>query len=163
LIHIADDDPEYDDIDITDRLSYCPPPDYFDHEEKQLVIIEDMSFNEKNENVSALFRYVSTHKNVSIIMNYQDYILVPKMARRCINIINIWEMPDKTIQSIVGKKVGLEKGQLQEMFNSLCKKRRDFITIDLSDDSPCKYRLNIWKPIKMVETPIIHQLNKFKK
>ena len=155
LIHIADDDPEYDDIDISERLNYCPPPEYFDHEEKQLVIIEDMEFKKGDRNVSALFRYVSTHKNVSVILNYQNWTTCDPIIRRCLSVVNLWQMVDKTVQEIVGKKVGLENSQLQEMFDAVCKERRDFLCIDLTDNSPCKYRLNIWKPIKMIETPVL--------
>ena len=153
LVHISPTDAEWDDIGITEKLDHIPDESFFDPDGKTLIIIEDMEFKENDYNLSALFRYISTHKNVSVILNYQSFIHIPRIARRLANVYNLWEDPDKASQAMVEKRVGLDKGELQHMFDTLKKHRRDFITIDKTDNSPAPMRFNLFSPIRKQLVP----------
>ena len=50
--------------------------------------------------------------------------------------------------SLIEDRVGMPKGSLKELFNTIATGHRDSITVDLTENTPAKLRLNIWKKIK---------------
>jgi hypothetical protein len=146
---------EWDDIGITDQFEEIPDRDYFNQlEGRTLVILEDVEFQEKDPSLSLLFRHLSTHfvDTLSVMLLYQDFIKVPKIARRLASQFIMWKLPDQIQMNMVEKRVGMKKGELIHMFDTLCKERRDSIMIDLSDNSPAPLRLNVFQPIRKIET-----------
>jgi hypothetical protein len=71
---------EYDDIEHV-ALDKIPDPSDFPGDKKMLVVIDDMDYGNSNKkqnyNLNRLFGYVSTHKNVSVMMAVQDCIACP--------------------------------------------------------------------------------------
>jgi hypothetical protein len=155
VIHADANTKEYDDLDVEDDCffgnSEIPQLDFFedkDENEKWLCIIEDAEFTKANEKeLSMLFRYISTHKNVSIMLSYQDFVNVPKIARRLANVFVLWKMRDLNQLAIIEKRVGLKKGALLTMFDQLCPNKRDSLCFDFTKDSPAPIRLNIFDRI----------------
>jgi hypothetical protein len=156
LCHCDSESKEWSDLDIPEEDQFysneIPPLEFFNgkpENEKWLVILEDIEFkNEgKNENLSTLFRYISTHKNTSVLLMYQNFITVPKIARRLANIFVIWKMPDRTQMETIGAKVGLKKGVLLDMFEKLCPNRYDNLCFDMTTNSPAPIRLNLFDKV----------------
>jgi hypothetical protein len=158
VVHASSTSRDYDALDIPEEnyLDDIPPPSFFPEEgspEHTLLILEDIEYRAegKNENLSKLFRYCSTHKGVSILLNYQCLVKVPKIARRLANVFNIWKMPDRGHMSIIERKVGLDKGELKQMFEQLGDNHRTFFTFDLTANSPAPLRKDLFIPIKKVD------------
>ena len=169
VCHLDGESAEYDLLDLKDEDRYenCLPEieDFNrpedsdsesddDEEEKPyftLLIIEDMSFKKSNcEDLSRVFRYVSTHKNVSVIMNYQNMTDIPTIARRLANVFNVYPMVDRIQTEIVGRRVGCAKGVLEEMLKQVCTEQFSFITFDFTKNTPYPIRKNLSYPIKKV-------------
>ena len=133
-------------------FSDIPPPEVFDHDGKNAIILEDYEAGTKSKqgNLSKLFRYVSTHMNMSVFLLYQDMLATPTICRRLCNVFFIWDMIDKRQLEMVGKRVGCEKGELKEMIKELCHSSYDNICFDLTKDTPYPCRLNLFTPIKKV-------------
>jgi len=168
LIHLDPDTLEYDDIDFDDgdKLGEIPDVDFFDPpaddedeneddpEEKDpyytLCIIEDLNFSQNKhdkEQISKLFRYISTHRNVSVILNFQNYTDIPPIVRRLCNIHNVYEMTDLVQCEIVARRLGMKKGILPDMIDQLLDTRYDFLTFDNTTGTPYPRRKNLFQPI----------------
>jgi len=168
LIHLDPDTQEYEDLDLPDEdiISEIPGIEFFDPPEPDdpneepkpwytLVVMEDLDFDQnKYEKAAAskLFRYISTHRNVSCCLNFQNFTSLPPIVRRLSNIFDVYRMDDLVQADIVGRRIGLKKGVLQEMINQLCETRFDFITFDKTTGSPWPLRKNLFIPVK--EQPV---------
>ena len=60
----------------------------------------------------------------------------------------IWKPRAYSEVHMIENRCGLKKDTLKELFNTIATGHRDSITVDLSENSPAKLRLNIWQPIK---------------
>jgi hypothetical protein len=153
LCHIDPDTEEW--LDIIDKdhmLQEIPDIDYFadDRRSKKLIILEDWETDPKDQNLSNLFRYTSSHLNLSVMLLYQNWSSVIPLCRRLCNIFYIWPLIDKSSSSQFAKRVGLTPEELHKMYE-LCKSDYDSICIDLTVGSPAKYRLNTWHKLTKVE------------
>ena len=159
LVHCSPSSTEWDDLGLSEEDKFTDIPDISEFpeegsKEKCLIILEDVEYvgNEsKHKNLYMLFRYISTHCNTSVILNYQSFIKVPKIARRLASFFTIWRMPDLTQMQIIERKVGLKKGELLDMFENCCDDPRDSISFDLSLNTPAPIRKNIFQVITKQE------------
>ena len=76
IIHGSTNTQEYDDLDPTMILNDIPnPEDLVTNSKKTLITIDDFEFSklskESLKNLSSLFRFVSSHHNISLIVCYQ--------------------------------------------------------------------------------------------
>jgi hypothetical protein len=156
LVHVSKNSKEWDDwcIPPENRFEEIPPIDFFDHDkdEKSVIILEDYHFptKSKQRDLSNLVRYVSTHTNTTVCTLYQEFLSVPVIVRRCANVFVIWDVPDKNQLNLIGKRVGLGKGELAQMVKDLCPHKRDSLCFDLTVGSPYPIRRNIFEPVKRV-------------
>jgi hypothetical protein len=148
----ADFTKEYDDIDPSALMGKIPPKEFFDGEDKTLVILDDLDFknmkgNEKTR-LNRLYGNWSTHKNISVALCSQDTFQVPPIVRRCSNFWILWKGLD--IQSLqqISKKVGMRNNKLEDLFDIHVKKDHDAIWIDLTKNTPYPLRLNGYKLIE---------------
>lgn len=160
ICHCDKSSREWDDIETNpeDRFydSQLPPLEFFeekDPKEKWLLIIEDCEFkNEgKNKELSMLFRYISSHKKVSIMLLYQNFTGIPKIARRLANVFVVWKIPDTMALETIGRKCGLKRGELIEMFDTIANGSKDSICLDMTPGTPAPIRLNIFQKITKVQ------------
>jgi len=132
-----------DNIKMIDKV---PAPDEFEGEVKTLVVLDDLEFKsfskEQKKNLDRLFGYVSTHKNISVVLCSQDAFQVPSIVRRMSNVFVLWRMRDTDSQAAVARKSGIKSKELRAMFDQLCKHPRDSIWLDFTDFSPAPLRLN---------------------
>jgi len=152
---------EWDCADPTDVITGIPPPEYFEEfEGRTAFVMEDFTANTKEDkqNLSKLFRFVSSHGGdsygITIFLLFQEWFLVPLIARRTANVFVLWDCVDKASQGQIERRIGMPKGQLTELFK-LCKDdKRNSICIDKTAGSKFPLRLNLYTSIKQVETEI---------
>ncbi len=138
-------------------LNEIPKPKDWNSDKKKLLILEDLSYKDMNkyqkEALKRAWAYVSTHKNLSCIMTLQDlFDLNEPLVRRCTNLFILFPSIDYTSINTINKKLGLKKGDLEQLFRKYCKKPHDSIWLDMSADnsSPYKMRLNGFNVIQKV-------------
>lgn len=147
---------EYDDLGVSIKLDEIPPVEYFAFEgepyRKTAVIIDDLEFSccspERLRNIGALFRYVSTHKAISPYLMHQNFSDIPSIVRRMASVYICYPPRARYDLSLLENRVGVEKGTLAHLFKKYARKKTDSITVDCSNLSPYRYRLNVWEPIK---------------
>jgi hypothetical protein len=132
---------EYDDVEGK-LLKDFPQPNEWPGVEKTLVVIDDVELKTLKKHqrmrLDRLFGYVSTHKNISVLLCSQDPFNVPAIVRRCSNLWILWPGRDVDAIQMCARKCGED---LRQKF-TLCKAPKDSIWIDLTDNSPLKVRLN---------------------
>lgn len=159
-IYIIHCDPEYtqeyDDLfnidakgkrdDSVKMMASIPAPEEFEGLYKTLVIIDDLELKDLHRNqkrsLDRLFGFVSTHKNISVALCSQDPFSVPAIVRRCSNLFVLWKMVDMNSLSATSKRIGLNTGELNVLFETLLTDPRDSLWVDLTDNSPAKLRKN---------------------
>lgn len=141
---------EYEDIEHV-ALSEIPAPDEFPGLKKMLVIIDDMDYGnttkKKAYNLNRLFGYVSTHKNVSVMMAVQDCIACPTSARRTANFFIFSRSPDIVATANIAKRAGMTSKRLLELFD-MCTSHYDTIWLDATENSPAPVRKNCYSIIE---------------
>lgn len=147
---------EYKGVDFV-GLSYIPSMKYFDEvaDKWNLFIIDDIdliSFCKKrsemrNERLNKLFSFVSSHKNLSIIVSSQDASSqLPGFVLKMCNAITIYRVLDEYIIATMARKISMAYKKLKALLR-LCKGKHDSITFDFTDDTKYPLRLNIYQNI----------------
>jgi hypothetical protein len=138
---------EYDDVNGM-LLKSIPYPEQWPGKDKTLVVVDDMELKtlKKDQRMALdrLFGYVSTHKNISVLLCSQDPFNVPPIVRRCSNLWVLWPGRDVDAVQTCARKCGED---LREKFK-LCQSPKDSIWIDLTDSTPVKVRRNGYEKIK---------------
>ena len=120
---------------------------------KTAVIIDDFEMSRLNKvqisNLSKLFRYLSSHNNISIFCGYQSFFDVPTIARKCATHFLIWRTRNSDELTIIAKRVGLPKEVMHEIFKREMKDRRDSLMIDLVSPDQFFIRKNIFEPLNI--------------
>jgi hypothetical protein len=132
---------EYDDVDAK-LLTDFPEPHEWPGKEKTLVVVDDIELKtlrrQQRMCLDRLFGYVSTHKNISVLLCSQDPFNVPAIVRRCSNLWVLWPGKDVDATQTCARKCGED---LREKFK-LCQSPKDSLWIDLTDHTPQKLRKN---------------------
>ena len=154
---------EYDDADPTVMLGDVPPLEYWNEvcagddpdgpAIKRLVILDDLEMTSANRerlhNLAVLFRYVSSHKGMSIILCHQSFFDVPAIIKKCSNVFILWKPRATSEYALLDNRCGLPKGTLRMLFSDIAPGDRDSITIDHTSGSPAPIRLNLWQPVSL--------------
>ena len=146
---------EWDDAEPTETLTELPGPDKFDPRKKTLLVIDDyecvsLTASQKRA-LSTLFRYVSSHCNVSIMLSFQSFIDCPQLARKTANCFVLYKPTSRGECTLMGNRCGLDKGVLKTLFDGLCHSPYDNIMVDRTIGSPAPIRLNVYQPVDLVE------------
>ena len=148
VIHCdADYTQEYDDLgEKVELRSEIPKPEEWEGENKTLVILDDLEFKgmnkEQRRNLDRLFGYVSTHKNISVILCCQDAFNVPPIVRRCSNLWVLWKCNDLDSMANVARKTGLKVQDFKRIFDEHMTEFRDSLWLDMTAKSPYPMRKN---------------------
>ena len=136
---------EYSDIDLK-ILKELPDPKEWNSDKKKLVIIDDIEFKNLSKNqqycLNRLYGYVSTHKNVSVILATQNFYNIPTIVRRCSNMFILWRINDTTCLKTISKKCGISSSQFDMLFEKYIHKLHDSLWIDMTSNTPAKIRIN---------------------
>jgi len=131
-----------------------PAPEEWSADVKQLVIIDDLEVKslgkEQMRNLDRLFGYVSTHKNISVVLCSQDAFNVPPIVRRCSNIWVLWRGPDLDAMACVARKSGMTAKDLKRIFDSFTSDK-DSVWIDRTSQTPYPLRKNAFLVLKKRE------------
>ena len=135
---------EYDDIGAQVRCD-IPAPEDWEGEVKTLVVLDDLEFKgmskDQKRNLDRLYGFVSTHKNISVVLCAQDAFNVPPIVRRCSNLWVLWRINDLDAMATVSRKSGMKSDDYKRIFNSFTE-TRDSLWIDMTDKSPYPLRKN---------------------
>ena len=151
---------EYKGVEFN-ALAYLPSMCYFDDvaDKFNLFIIDDIdlcSYCQKrsemrNERLNKLFSYVSSHKNVSIIVTSQDASSqLPGFVLKMTNVLTIYKVRDEYITQTIARKISTKYKRLKALLD-LCKKKHDSITFDYTDDTEHPIRFNVYDDIEEEE------------
>jgi len=145
---------EWDDIG-GEMMSDIPPPDEWEGLVKTLVILDDLEFKgmdkTQRRNLDRLFGFVSTHKNISIILAAQDTFNVPPIVRRCSNLWVLWKMSDMDSLANTARKSGMKASSFNTIFNELMMTSHDSLWIDTTENTPHPLRKNGYTIIKKTD------------
>jgi hypothetical protein len=139
---------DYEDLghEGVQMLSEIPKPEEWPGEVKTLCILDDLEFKRMSKeglrSLDRLFGYVSTHKNVSVMLCCQDTFNVPPIVRRCSNLFVFWKMNDIDSMSTVARKTGLSAAKMQSIFKHNVNSEHDSLWIDMTHKSPYPLRKN---------------------
>ena len=157
---------EWDDLDPTaimgdvPGLSYwnaiCAGDDIDDKPVKRLVILDDVemkgggpNMKTRLRNIATLMRYCSSHKGFSVMVAFQDFFGLDPIVKKVANIFLVWKPHARSESSLIDNRVGLRKGTLRTLFAEVATGPHDFITIDLTHNSPMPLRLGLWESIEI--------------
>ena len=139
-------------------MTELPDPEIFDGKKKTCLIIDDFEFEKSNKqtmrNLSTLFRFTSTHKNLSIMCSYQVFFSIPSVARKCASHFIIYK-PNSTLEmNTIANRIGMEPEDLRWIFKNLCTGRYDNLMVDMTPDCKpeLKLRKNIYEPIVLQDS-----------
>ena len=157
LVHLDLISKDYEDMDLTDVFDEIPALDFWEQEEgsvplKRAIILDDVEFQssdkERKKRLAVLFRYASTHKNLTVYFSHQSTFDCPSIVRKMSDIWCLWKPRSLMEMTTVENRAGLDKGTLKNLFKTVATGHRDSICIDLKENTPARLRLNIFKKIK---------------
>lgn len=156
-IIVTADIPEYMGVEFF-GLAYLPSMKYFDNikNKRNLLIIDDIDLcamlkrrrEIREERLNKLFSYVSSHKNLSIIVSSQDASSqLPGFILKMTNVVTVYKVRDEYIIATLARKMSVSYKRLKALM-TLCKNKHDSITFDNTDNSRHPLRLNIYQDIQ---------------
>ena len=135
IYHNDPESEEYDQVDV-DYVSEVPSIDYFDKNEKSLLVFEDINFKDmKRDQMALIDRYYgcwSTHHNISVWSTFQDPFSCPPRIRRLAHIVFLWNNGDADSMAELSRKVGLQAKDLRYIFDNICTDFHDSLITDKS-------------------------------
>jgi len=150
---------EYDDLECSDCLQKIPPLEYFDdlmdpkNKIKSCIIIDDVEFTGTNKdelrNLGLLMRYLSTHRNMTVIFSHQSWFDIPNIVKKMSNVFIIYKPKSRTELSMIENRCGAEKGMFKELFDTVASGYRDNICYDLTENTPAPLRLNLFDVLEV--------------
>lgn len=150
---------EWEDIEPTACMNKIPNISYFsdvidpDKKNKNICIIDDIEIKGSNKlderNLGLLMRYLSTHRNMSIIYSHQSWFDVPSIVKKMCNVYIIYRPRSRTELSMIENRCGVAKGLFHYLFNNVASDFRDSICYDLTEGSPARIRKNLFEVIEV--------------
>jgi len=120
---------------------------------KTLIIIDDWDMskldNHQKRNLGMLFRYVSSHHNISVLLSYQSFFDIPTIIRKTCNYFFIWKTNNIDELGTIAKRTGYNKKIFQSVFAKYIKDKHDFLVIDQQIDPEFELRKNLYEIIKL--------------
>jgi len=142
---------EWDDTEPTEIFDYIPDLSIFDGDDKICCIIDDFEFKKMNKEdekkLMTLFRFISTHKNCTLLASYQSFFDCPSLLRKVSNVFIIYKCNSKLELQTIANRVGVEYEILRTCFKKYANEYHDSIMIDMTKNTPAKIRKNIFEVI----------------
>lgn len=158
---------EWDDADYTAMMGEVPPLSWWDDlcaeddpdepPVRRLIVIDDLESTgvskARQRNLATLFRYVSSHHGMSLILCFQNMFGLPPILRKMANIIVCWKPVARNEMGTIANRVGVEEWQLRELFElanrEFGRSIRNSVCFDASADSPAPVRINLFEPVDL--------------
>lgn len=125
---------------------------------QRILIIDDVELQHvnktKKEFFNMMFKHVSSHYNLTVIVSIQEYKMLPIELRANINVFCIsLNIKDTEGISVLGKKIGLSYNQFKNLFinlkNSIENKQYSYLVIDNTNKSPIQLSINFFNKIDL--------------
>lgn len=152
IITCDEDSQEWTDCDpdlITDQMIDLS---YFDENVKTCVVIDDFEWvkcsKEDQKRLSTLVRFISSHRNCSVILSFQDFFSCPIIARKCATQFMIYKPNSRMELDTMANRVGINSDNMRWLFKNICNKPFDHLLVDMSINTPYKLRRNIYDIIQ---------------
>lgn len=157
IIHGSDTTKEWDKLEPDLIINDIPDPrDFTQNDKKTMIIIDDFEMSglpkQSLKNLSSLFRFVSSHHNISIIICYQSFFDMPAIIKKCCNVFIIYRPNDRDELGTIARRVGMTKKEMLYIFDNFMTNKRDTLCIDMTEDSPAPLRKNLFTPIIKSDT-----------
>lgn len=118
----------------------------------QLFIYDDAQFDfdkDEEKKFADLICFASSHKNISVIVATQRMTTLPTLLRTVANFMILWK-PDNLIDmDIIAKRVNIKTSVFSDFVDKQLTGDRDSLWIDLTNDTPHKYRKNGYIPVTL--------------
>lgn len=146
---------EYEDLDV-EYFDHCPTEEELLEEidpkthqpPKQVLIVEDCELEnlpkEEKSQLLRILKHYSSHFNTSVIMTVHDLIQIPASMRRTCNVFVLWKLTNGTMK-ILGDRFNIDNKILYNMCTKHLNNQHDSIMIDLTANSPYKFRKNLFE------------------
>tara|TARA_R110000851_G_scaffold16414_1_gene53515 strand:+ start:5479 stop:6237 length:759 start_codon:yes stop_codon:yes gene_type:complete len=157
IITCSLDNKEWDNCEPDDIFTNIPPLELFTNntKDKTLLIFDDWEMTKLDSNterdLSTLFRYVSSHCNLSIMCGYQSWFDCHNICKKCANCFIVYKPNSRRELEEINNRCGLDKGILKDIFKTVCKGDFDSVMIDHTIGTPAKIRKNIYEKIDLNE------------
>jgi hypothetical protein len=120
---------------------------------KTLLIIDDVEFSslskEQMARLNKIFRYGSSHKNITVYVSHQSFFDLPLLVRKLCNVYVLWKPRSVMELKTIANRVGYTSTQLEYIFENVCDEYRDSLCIDLHINAPAILRKNLWEPFEL--------------
>lgn len=124
----------------------------FDENVKTCVVIDDWEMirinKEDQRKLSTLVRFISSHRNVSILLSFQSFFDCPPIARKCATQFLLYKPNSKQELDTIANRCGLTVETIRHIFKHICNDPYDNLMVDLSVRTPARLRKNIYTIIK---------------
>lgn len=124
--------------------AHIPEPADWPGDVKTMVIVDDMEQRELNKQqrkaLDRLIGYVSTHKNISVVLCAQTKTGQAPVVWKCANVFVIWPSGDKRGMRGIGERVDLP--DLVDLMKKICPTSHDSFWVDQTDHTPYPHRRN---------------------
>ena len=144
---------EWLDCEPTEVIDTLPEPEEFDGSEKTMVVIDDYEHErastEEKRKLSTLMRFVSTHKNLSVMVGYQSFFDCPSICRKTANCFMIYKPISKLELTTISNRVGIDKDVVKDLFKKRCSGNHDHLFVDKTIGTPYPLRKNIYETIEL--------------
>jgi len=147
---------DYEDLEVSIVMDKLPSIDSFDNNYKNCLIIDDYrpKTSADKAQLDRLFGYCSSHKKTSIMMCVQDlFAIFSPTIQRMVNVFVLWNTHDQNQLKMICNRVNLPMENMKQIFKDLDFGKKDSLMIDMTSDTPCKYRKNIFEPISEKYVP----------
>lgn len=150
LLHCDGNSKDYEDVD-TIKLDGIPDVKTFSSKGRKCLIIDDYPFADMNKEdkkkFSVLFRYISSHKNVSIMLTSQNLYSIPIIARRTANFFVVWRSPDLSYVNTMSQRCGIRPDKFLKLLDEYLHGYYDAVWIDCTLGTPAPIRINGYEVI----------------
>ena len=146
---------EWDKLEPTSVRQDIPSYEEYDPEKRTLLVFDDTDYTmlsgEEMTRLSELVRFGSSHCNICCIFLTQVFFRIPKVIKDTASVFIIYRPVDLDELHTLGRRVGLKKDQLSDLFNEHLQHWRDSLCINLIPGAPHKFMKNLFEAIELVE------------
>jgi DNA polymerase III delta prime subunit len=132
-------------------LDSLPPLSLFEDGIKTCLILDDYNQSklkgDEMKTLTTLFRYTSTHKNLSIMCSYQSFFDCMSICRKTANVFILYKPTSKQETKTISNRIGLDANVLKNLFKEFCTEYHDMVMVDKTKKTPYPIRKNIYEII----------------
>jgi len=124
----------------------------FDGGVKTFVVIDDFEMTKPSKDVqrkiSTMFRFISSHRNVSVMLSYQSFFDCLSIARKCATQFLLYKPNSRMELHTVSNRCGIDSKDMRYIFKHIRNGPYDNLMVDLSVNSPARLRKNIYEVLE---------------